>query len=178
MIHSSHRDARGRAERGAALVEFALILPILMMLLLGIISAGIVYNRQIALAHASREGARYAAVLSPDQTFTAGTWATNTRAMVIARSGGELSATSGTICVALVSGSTAATYVGSRGATWYSTNSDGSPCDTTDSYTTTTNDNGLRVQLTVTRDARWDIGLFARTITLKESVVLQSEFAS
>jgi Flp pilus assembly protein TadG len=39
-------------------VEFALVVPILVMLLVGIIEFGVAYNTQIALQGAAREGAR------------------------------------------------------------------------------------------------------------------------
>lgn len=45
-------------ERGAAAVEFAIILPILIVLVLGVIEAGRAYNAQIKLTQAVREGAR------------------------------------------------------------------------------------------------------------------------
>jgi Flp pilus assembly protein TadG len=53
---------RLRNERGQAMVEFALVLPILMALLLGIIQFGIVFNNYITLTDATRAGARKAAV--------------------------------------------------------------------------------------------------------------------
>jgi Flp pilus assembly protein TadG len=49
-------------ERGASAVEFAIILPILIMLIFGIVQFGIAYNKYIAVTHAVREGARLAAV--------------------------------------------------------------------------------------------------------------------
>jgi len=49
-------------EKGASAVEFALILPILIILVFGIVQFGIAYNNYIALTHATREGARLAAV--------------------------------------------------------------------------------------------------------------------
>jgi Flp pilus assembly protein TadG len=49
-------------DSGAAMVEFALILPILAMLLMGIIEFGRAYNMQITLQAAAREGARQAAL--------------------------------------------------------------------------------------------------------------------
>ena len=51
-----------KKEKGASAVEFALILPILVMLVFGIFQFGIAYNNWIALTHAAREGARLAAV--------------------------------------------------------------------------------------------------------------------
>ena len=52
----------GRTRRGQALVEFALILPILMILLMGIIEFGRAWNVKQVLTDASREGARLAVV--------------------------------------------------------------------------------------------------------------------
>lgn len=49
-------------EKGASAVEFALILPILIMLVFGIFQFGIAYNNYITITHAAREGARLAAV--------------------------------------------------------------------------------------------------------------------
>ena len=51
-----------KRERGQALVEFALVLPVLLVLLCGIIDFGWLYYNQITLNNAAREGARYAAV--------------------------------------------------------------------------------------------------------------------
>lgn len=49
---------RLRSEDGAAAVEFALILPVFLVLLLGIIEFGSAYNAQILLTNAAREAAR------------------------------------------------------------------------------------------------------------------------
>jgi Flp pilus assembly protein TadG len=51
-----------RDSRGQALVEFALVLPLLAMLLFGIVQFGIVFNHYIDLTDATRAGARKAAV--------------------------------------------------------------------------------------------------------------------
>jgi hypothetical protein len=49
-----------RAERdhGAAAVEFALVVPILLLLVGGILDFGFAFNAQISLTHAAREGVR------------------------------------------------------------------------------------------------------------------------
>jgi Flp pilus assembly protein TadG len=47
-------------ERGASLVEFALVFPILLLLVLGIIEFGWAFNGWIILTGAAREGARVA----------------------------------------------------------------------------------------------------------------------
>jgi Flp pilus assembly protein TadG len=49
-------------ERGQAIVEFALVLPILALLLFGIIQFGLVFNNYVTLTDAVRAGARKAAV--------------------------------------------------------------------------------------------------------------------
>jgi len=51
-------------EEGAAIVEFALVVPLLVMLALGIVVLGQMFYTVNALSAAVREGARYAAVQS------------------------------------------------------------------------------------------------------------------
>lgn len=46
------------SERGAAAVEFALLAPILVMILFGIVEFGRAYNTQLTLTTAAREGLR------------------------------------------------------------------------------------------------------------------------
>ena len=56
-----HR-ALWRREEGSALVEFALILPLLVLLLFGVIEFGLLLYNQQVITNASREGARYGIV--------------------------------------------------------------------------------------------------------------------
>jgi len=51
-----------RSERGASLVEFALILPLLVVLVFGIIEASWAFAQHNDIRHGAREGARLAAV--------------------------------------------------------------------------------------------------------------------
>lgn len=51
-----------RRESGQALVEFALLLPLLLVILCAIIDFGWIYYNQITIANAAREGARYAVI--------------------------------------------------------------------------------------------------------------------
>jgi len=53
-------------DRGAAAVEFALLFPILLLIVFGIIDFGRALNAQITLTQAAREGARLAAVGQPN----------------------------------------------------------------------------------------------------------------
>ena len=59
----SWRRVRGRlgGRRGQALAEFAIAIPILVVLLLGIVQLAGTYNRWVALTDAARVGARVAA---------------------------------------------------------------------------------------------------------------------
>jgi Flp pilus assembly protein TadG len=50
-----HRDDR---QRGAAAVEFALIVPLLVSMLLGVVDFGMALSQNISLQGAAREGAR------------------------------------------------------------------------------------------------------------------------
>ena len=49
-------------EGGAALVEFALLLPLLALLLFGTITGGLTLSRQNSVKNAAREGARFGAI--------------------------------------------------------------------------------------------------------------------
>jgi Flp pilus assembly protein TadG len=48
-----------KRQRGATLVEFAVVLPVFFILIMGIYEFGRAYNIQQALTDAAREGARY-----------------------------------------------------------------------------------------------------------------------
>lgn len=50
-----------RSERGQSMTEFALVLPLLVLILFSIIQFGIVFNNYISLTDAVRAGARKAA---------------------------------------------------------------------------------------------------------------------
>jgi Flp pilus assembly pilin Flp len=67
---ASARESR-RSESGAAAVEFALVLPVLCMLLLGVLTAGLSYSHGLGLTNAVREGSRFGATATP---ATAGDW--------------------------------------------------------------------------------------------------------
>jgi hypothetical protein len=49
-----------RRERGAELIEFALVLPLLLLLVLGIVDFGFLFQRLEVVTNAAREGARIA----------------------------------------------------------------------------------------------------------------------
>ena len=60
-IQSHIKRFKGR-ENGVAAVEFALILPVLMLILFGILNYGILLYDQAVITNAAREGARWGAI--------------------------------------------------------------------------------------------------------------------
>lgn len=96
---------RGRSrqgEDGSAILEFAVVLPLLVALLLGILTGGVAYTRKITIVDAVREGGRYgASLVVPDGAGGTATWEAHVRERVAQISGGELSTSD--VCVKLVS---------------------------------------------------------------------------
>jgi Flp pilus assembly protein TadG len=67
VLHGRGRTrARDGRDRGAAAVEFALIMPLLLLLVFGIISFGYMLSFRQAISQAAAEGARAAAVAQRD----------------------------------------------------------------------------------------------------------------
>jgi TadE-like protein len=65
MSMPDDRPAKGEGaqpERGAVAVEFAILLPVLIVILFGITAFGLAFSRFETYISAAREGARYAAV--------------------------------------------------------------------------------------------------------------------
>lgn len=60
-----------RDERGAVVVELALVLPIVVIFIFGIVEFGRAYNAKIQLTSAVREGVRTAALGGPSVTSAA-----------------------------------------------------------------------------------------------------------
>lgn len=61
--HVQRRRRRpGSGEKGQALVEFALLLPVFLLIVLGIVDFGFLFSTWINTTHGAREGARAAAV--------------------------------------------------------------------------------------------------------------------
>lgn len=159
------------SERGAALVEFALILPVVAMITFGMLTAGMAYNHKMDLTHAAREGARYGATVplaqcTPTSNCGGRTWAQLVQSVVAERSFGAVTASQ--VCVALVSGTgSPASPVGST----YTTKADGSAC-----YDDGNGDTGNRVQVSLQKtDDKIDAVFFEYNLTLTSKATAKYE---
>jgi len=122
------RRARDRSEKGAVAVEFALIMPVLVTMLFGMVWTGLAYADHIAVNNAIREGARYGAAADLSSS-----WATSVRDRVIqVYANGESSLSNSQICVQLVKSDGTVAYswtgssCGSAPSTWPPTMASGS----------------------------------------------------
>lgn len=73
-------SALRKDEKGQSLVEFALVLPVLLFLVLGMLEYGWMLNAKISVTAAAREGARASSVLGEEnssQAYTVASVAAN-----------------------------------------------------------------------------------------------------
>jgi Flp pilus assembly protein TadG len=61
-----HFNARGRRERGATLVEAALVFPLLFLVIFAIVEFGWAFKDQLSVGHGAREAARAGATFGND----------------------------------------------------------------------------------------------------------------
>ena len=147
------------------MVEFALVLPVLVALMLGSITAGFAINDDLQLTHSTREGARYGASIPEDEVFASGTWAENVRNLAVERFGGGLAAAD--VCVALIQGTSPGTPLSAA----HTTKSDGSACHDDSSAGIA----DLRVQVTATKAATIDAALYTHDMTLSSEATAKHE---
>ncbi|MHB0976559.1 MAG: TadE/TadG family type IV pilus assembly protein [Candidatus Aquicultorales bacterium] len=62
IISGSFRKQINGDESGASAVEFAVVLPVLVVLVFGILYFGLIFNNYLVLTHAAREGVRQASL--------------------------------------------------------------------------------------------------------------------
>ena len=70
--HEARQDPRRRRSRGQGVVEFAFILPLLLVLTLGMVDFARVFSAYISLTNAVREGALYGSLISYTQWCATG----------------------------------------------------------------------------------------------------------
>jgi Flp pilus assembly protein TadG len=78
------RPTSREAASGQSVVEFALVTPILALLLMAILQFAFIYNAQVGITNAVRDAARYGSSLVANDTGTAATATTNTTAYLTA----------------------------------------------------------------------------------------------
>lgn len=114
----SNTPRRRRSERGSTAVEFALVLPLLVMLLMGVVSGSLAYGDHVAVQNAVREGSRLGSAIDYS-TAGPSVWATSVRdrvRQVYFNSGSTL--TTAQICVKLYSFDAAGAATAVPNAEW------------------------------------------------------------
>lgn len=173
----------GRGDDGAAVVEFALILPLLVVLMLGMFTGAMAWNQSQALGQGARVAGRYGATLplatpiAPEtaQAQANARWLDELIDRAVTASGGDLgSGVPGRIvCVAYVdpAGASADQTIRRRLlADGTRTAVDATPCFTDDQ-----DDTDKRVQVSVERDGYIDTGLYRFPLTMRRTAVYRYE---
>jgi hypothetical protein len=170
-LRAARPDPGGaRRESGAALVEFALVLPVFLMLLLGMMTGGLAYSRKLSIAQAAREGARFGATLPITASLPVDPWLARVGALTINSSDGELASNKPGryVCIAHVPASGAARR-------WEVT---GSAAPVPSAGTCIADDGRAgetRVQVVAQRTSRLEALVFSRDLTLASHAVARFE---
>lgn len=158
------RPRAGR-DSGAAAVEFALLLPVFLILTIGMISAGFAFERWITVTQAARETSRYGATLSIEaaQPADINGWLAQVAAVAWESSAFDASPPGARVCVSLTQTSPSTPPVTTskqlvRTATGSVTGIE--PC-----YVSTTA--GSRVQVTIQRDTDFNMVVANPTIVVE-----------
>ena len=157
-----------RDESGASLVEFALILPVFMALLLGMFTGGMAYNRRLTITSATREGGRYGATLPTTAYGTIDLWLADVAGVVESSAEGELATAvaSRQICVAFVSSG----IVRQRTVVGTAVSFSNAPC-----FTDGRPANETRVQVSGTRQSKFEALLWSNDLTLTSKSITRYE---
>jgi Flp pilus assembly protein TadG len=161
-LRASEGCERAAGERGASLVEFVLILPLVLIIVFGAFSGAVAFTNKQDVVYAAREGARYGVTIpqsqcSPTTNCGGKNWAQLVQSTVIARSEGEITAAE--VCVSLVSNplsNSPATPVGAS----FTTKTDGTAC-----YNDGNGDPGARVQVSVSHAGSINAVFFTVPVT-------------
>ena len=153
---SPRRRGHRRSERGAVFLEFALVLPLLMSLILGIYTGGQAYTNKIGVVEAVREGARYGASLPMGTDVNAlATWKGLVRSRVVDASGGDILPAD--VCVEWVA----------PGA--------GTLCGLADPTGASNEPSVHLVKVSATRPAKMEFFFFSKNTTLRGQLVARFE---
>lgn len=195
-VHDRDSRRHCRDERGASIVEFALVLPVFLALVLGAFTGAAAYSRKQNLVSAAREGSRFAATLAVSPVNSACTtgstdmdkWLNCVKAAVVQAASGDLNAGGSTryVCVAYVnntgtqqSGVSAADDQTSY-AYWDANDTEHGPfvgltSDVCDQSTAPTSSSDRQVQVVVKQSGTLQVALASTSLTLKGSSVARFE---
>jgi Flp pilus assembly protein TadG len=172
-VHRLRFPAPSARSDGAAAVEFALLFPLFVLIVFGIIDMGFAFNQKINLTQATREGSRYGATLSLKASHKTGvlldgtvdTWLTNVQNVVLSAGGSDVAAGRANryVCVAFVT--TAQTKSLTLGS--------GGPASSAPCFDDKRTDD--RVQVVARADTALDFLLFGGSITVGSDSVTHFE---
>jgi hypothetical protein len=170
--------ARSPEDRGVAIVEMALILPILVVLMLGMFTGALAWNQSQALGQGARVAGRYAATLplpvptgTQTQTQANDAWLDGLIDRAVASAEGQVGSTVAgrAVCVAYVDPGASLTM--SRTLTGASTRtSSTSPC-----FEDGQGASAKRIQVELRRDGHIDTGFYRVPLELRRSAVYRYE---
>ena len=182
MALPAERTPRATGDRGAVLVEFAFVLPIIVMLLFGLVSAGMAWNQNLAMASGARAGGRYAATLRTAQTgFTSiDDYLDAVAQRVVDSSEGALATTVAgrVICVAYVHDSSNLDFDKTRSRTETGTTVTRADGPTGKCFSDNQGSTEAHIQISVQRTTTIETGVWSQTVTLSQKVVYRYEQSS
>jgi len=165
----SESDGRGTvdfgSEIGAAMVEMAMVFSLLIVLLVGTVTAAIAFGQNNSIENSAREASRFAATLP---VTSEATWLHAVRDVARAAAHGDLDASvpGQYICVALVDGSNNMRLTDIGG----SESQSGAAC-----YDDGRPDGEIRVQIVTEREATIEAVFFSTDVTLSAQAAARFE---
>jgi Flp pilus assembly protein TadG len=174
-MSSARLSRAATGDRGAVVVEFALVMPILAMLLFGMLSAGLAWNQSLAMAQGARVAGRYAATLPTKNYASMDAYLDAVASRVVTASEGAIDSTvtGRVVCVAYASGGTTTLdKTRQRNEAGTTVTRADSSCFSDGQAATE-----KRIQVMTERSATFETGLWSKTITLHQQLVFRYEIS-
>jgi Flp pilus assembly protein TadG len=175
---------RSRNESGSSVAEFAIVLPVLVSLLLGIVTTGLAVNNRLDISQAAREATRYGATLPVSNYTSCGAGAAQLQCWLAAIADATTRSASGALDAGTPGRNICVAYVHPNGTQAGDTTTQLTRTDAGSVYTNGatcfTDDFGAddrRVQVLVRRDAAIQVVVFSTTVELSRSSVTLFEAA-
>jgi len=155
------------------MVEFALVLPVLLAFLLGIVTVGVSYNRNISMNNAARESARYGAVRTVDGNMSA--WLSSVADVAVTSASGDMDAIvdGQYVCVAFVY--PAGSFSDDRTVRLVEVNGVRTETVGSQCFSDSRPSDERRVQIELRRESELNALIYAETLTLDSSAVARYE---